>query len=94
MLPMLGVDDGSSSQTEERPFPCIFCESKFKKKQHLQNHQRIHTGEKYVCVACKKGFSRLHILKQHFIRKHLYDPCQGNSVSSGPLAVDGQRVKD
>ena len=60
-----GLDDLS-----ERPFPCKFCEARFKKKQHLQNHERIHTGEKYVCVLCGQGFSRLHILKHHVIRKH------------------------
>ena len=54
----------------ERPFPCKFCEARFKKKQHLQNHERIHTGEKYVCVLCGQGFSRLHILKHHVMRKH------------------------
>ncbi|KAB7507104.1 Zinc finger protein, partial [Armadillidium nasatum] len=48
-----------------RPFPCKFCEARFKKKQHLQNHERIHTGEKYVCYLCGQGFSRLHILKHH-----------------------------
>ncbi|XP_076050658.1 uncharacterized protein LOC143031107 isoform X3 [Oratosquilla oratoria] len=60
-----GVDD-----VAERPFPCGWCEARFKKKQHLQNHERIHTGEKYVCVVCGQGFSRMHILKHHVEKKH------------------------
>ncbi|KAK8737517.1 hypothetical protein OTU49_004531 [Cherax quadricarinatus] len=64
----IGLDD-----TVERPYPCHFCDSRFKKKQHLQNHERIHTGEKYVCTLCGQAFSRMHILKHHLERKHV-DP--------------------
>lgn len=60
----------SFEDSEQRPFPCKFCDSRFKKKQHLQNHERIHTGEKYMCILCGQGFSRLHILKHHVSRKH------------------------
>ncbi|KAK7067850.1 Broad-Complex, Tramtrack and Bric a brac, partial [Halocaridina rubra] len=62
---VIGLDDNT-----ERPYPCQFCESRFKKKQHLQNHERIHTGEKYVCNVCGQAFSRMHILKHHQERKH------------------------
>lgn len=58
----------------ERPYPCHFCEARFKKKQHLQNHERIHTGEKYVCTLCGQAFSRMHILKHHLERKHADPP--------------------
>ena len=71
-----------TDDTEERPFPCPFCEARFKKKQHLQNHERIHTGEKYVCSICSQGFSRRHILKHHIYRKHLLG-------SSGTTTVGG-----
>lgn len=64
----VGLDD-----SVERPYPCHFCDSRFKKKQHLQNHERIHTGEKYVCTLCGQAFSRMHILKHHLERKHV-DP--------------------
>ncbi|KAG7165443.1 Gastrula zinc finger protein XlCGF26.1-like 1 [Homarus americanus] len=60
-----GLDD-----SVERPYPCHFCDARFKKKQHLQNHERIHTGEKYVCTLCGQAFSRMHILKHHLERKH------------------------
>lgn len=60
-----GLDD-----SVERPYPCQYCDSRFKKKQHLQNHERIHTGEKYVCNLCGQAFSRMHILKHHIEKKH------------------------
>lgn len=71
MTPM-GVATGSArlDDSMERPYPCHFCEARFKKKQHLQNHERIHTGEKYVCTLCGQAFSRMHILKHHLERKH------------------------
>ncbi|KAK3872307.1 hypothetical protein Pcinc_022610 [Petrolisthes cinctipes] len=69
MGPVAVMDDGA-----ERPYPCHFCEARFKKKQHLQNHERIHTGEKYVCTLCGQAFSRMHILKHHLERKHAEPP--------------------
>ncbi|KAF2362779.1 Zinc finger C2H2-type, partial [Trinorchestia longiramus] len=77
LLPFSVVDD-----TDERPFPCQFCESRFKKKQHLQNHERIHTGEKYLCSICGQGFSRRHILKHHIYRKHLSSPRGGLPITT------------
>jgi len=67
ILPMPLGTDGTE---EERPYPCLMCDARFKKKQHLQNHERIHTGQKFVCEVCEQAFSRKNILKQHVIRKH------------------------
>lgn len=72
----ISCEDGDQ---HHRPFPCKFCEARFKKKQHLQNHERIHTGEKYVCYLCGQGFSRLHILKHHVNRKHVSDGITSSS---------------
>ncbi|KAA0200014.1 hypothetical protein HAZT_HAZT002713 [Hyalella azteca] len=85
LIPFGIVDD-----VDERPFPCPFCESRFKKKQHLQNHERIHTGEKYLCSMCGQGFSRRHILKHHIYRKHLNNPrCGVTNSLSGPSDKNG-----
>ena len=72
----------SAEDGEDRPFPCPYCEARFKKKQHLQNHARIHTGEKYVCNVCQQGFSRQSILKQHMLRKHYEDCVMGLRVGT------------
>lgn len=75
MTPMGVVAGGVRlDDSVERPYPCHFCDARFKKKQHLQNHERIHTGEKYVCTLCGQAFSRMHILKHHLERKHAEPP--------------------
>lgn len=49
-----------------RVFECKICNKKFAYKHVLQNHEKIHTGEKsYSCAICNKPFRRDHHLKVH-----------------------------
>lgn len=44
---------------------CDVCHKLFKRKEHLFQHRKLHTGERpYVCPSCGKSFSR----KEHLVR--------------------------
>ncbi|XP_050699416.1 zinc finger protein 48-like isoform X3 [Eriocheir sinensis] len=61
-----------TTDAELRPFSCLFCNSRFKTKQHLVQHQRLHTGEKpYACSRCPARFTQMTPLKRHMAKAHL-----------------------
>jgi len=54
-----------------RPHQCPYCPKSFKRKDHLKEHVRLHTGEKpYPCQHCDKAFVQKHQLVDHVKRKH------------------------
>ncbi|UYV78921.1 BCL6 [Cordylochernes scorpioides] len=58
-----GKKDGPN---RDKKFKCSDCNMSFGYKHVLQNHQRIHTGEKpFQCPVCQKRFTRDHHLKTH-----------------------------
>ena len=51
--------DGSThvDDAEEKPFPCSFCNLRFKNRSGLSGHLRIHLkSAPFSCLKCKKGF--------------------------------------
>ncbi|XP_026812108.1 zinc finger protein 436-like [Rhopalosiphum maidis] len=58
----------STRDTMPPRFPCDVCEKKFKRKEHLIQHRKLHTGERpYSCETCSKSFSRKEHLMRHML---------------------------
>ena len=59
-----------AKKPKERPHVCLVCHMTFSQKNHLQVHERKHTGERpYKCVMCDAAFARKDGLVIHQ-RKH------------------------
>ena len=55
----------------ERPFQCTYCSNRFKSKNNLRQHIRLHTGERpYVCNICSETFVQMSSLQHHKAKKH------------------------
>ncbi|XP_069190645.1 zinc finger and BTB domain-containing protein 14 isoform X2 [Procambarus clarkii] len=55
-----------------RKYDCVHCGKKFKRKEHKERHERIHTGEKpFVCHICNARFTQKEHLKGHIENVHL-----------------------
>uniref|UniRef100_A0A336LZP7 CSON009082 protein n=1 Tax=Culicoides sonorensis TaxID=179676 RepID=A0A336LZP7_CULSO len=61
----------SLHKIERRPYTCTACGKGFKRKEHLNLHIVIHSGNKTeVCGECGKGFYRKDHLRKH-IKSHV-----------------------
>ncbi|KAI8931021.1 hypothetical protein NX059_012032 [Plenodomus lindquistii] len=51
---------------KEKRFVCQHCQRRFARLEHLQRHERIHSGEKpFRCVQCNYSFTRSDLLVRH-----------------------------
>ena len=61
----------SPTDMAERPFQCTYCNNRFKSKNNLRQHIRLHTGERpYVCNICNETFVQMSSLQHHKAKKH------------------------
>ena len=56
----------AGSGGRRRTHVCEVCDKELTSKQNLENHKRIHTGEKpFKCSVCDKAFNRQGTLNRH-----------------------------
>ena len=70
-------EDSHNSGNRADIFNCSKCECKFKSKELLETHMKIHTETKFTCDECEVTF-----LKKKFLENHMRD--------SHDLAVNGE----
>lgn len=67
---------------ENQSYDCDTCTKSFKRKEHLFQHKKSHSGERpFVCGTCSKAFSRKEHLLRHNVshtgqKLHTCDVCQ------------------
>ena len=60
-----------STGVQRRKFFCTECPKMFFRKSHIENHMRIHTGEKpYTCGVCLRQFRQDVQLRTHERKFH------------------------
>ncbi|XP_063308988.1 uncharacterized protein LOC134609272 [Pelobates fuscus] len=76
---------------ELKPYQCIYCTKRFLRSDHLEIHQRIHTGEcPFQCQDCDKTFPSKARLSVHSrvhsgVRPHTCPTCERSFIHKANL---------
>lgn len=69
---------------KEKRFKCPHCQRLFARLEHLQRHERIHSGEKpFSCVQCNYSFTRSDLLVRH--ERLTHRKAQDNQQNAQPI---------
>lgn len=98
------ADESVKSGKERRKLICQFCTKSFKKTFQLQNHLRVHSGDRpFICHTCGKAFNqeatlRIHLRIHTGVKPHVCAECGEAFVTGNSLLshrqwkhADGQR---
>ncbi|SPJ91983.1 uncharacterized protein FTOL_13637 [Fusarium torulosum] len=75
-----------------RVAPCKFCHKQFKRSEHLQRHERIHTQEKPFACRCGQSFSRRDLLTRHSRQAHQQDQDQDDEIQCAAQNSPGEMI--
>ena len=65
----------SNTYVYKTKYTCNLCGRKFPFKCKLEEHQRIHTGQKpFVCTICSNTFTQKSSLTRHYVKIHQVPP--------------------
>ena len=65
----------SNTYVYKTRYTCNLCGRKFPFKCKLEEHQRIHTGQKpFVCTICSNTFTQKSSLTRHYVKIHRVPP--------------------
>ena len=75
-----------NSQNLFRPYCCIYCNKRFKRRDHLRDHERLHTGERpFKCPHCGKGFAQRTNMNMHSYKCNQLQDGSSNTLDNNNL---------
>ncbi|KAF2186218.1 hypothetical protein K469DRAFT_573738 [Zopfia rhizophila CBS 207.26] len=83
MEPNSTTEPAPSAGKKEKRFQCQHCQRLFARLEHLQRHERIHSGIKpFSCAECNYSFTRSDLLVRHERLTHRKEIGQRNQQTS------------